>query len=272
MAGTERLRVVKVGTGHAYRLDCSCPGPYRKIDAHRIPGVTTALGVLSKDGLTGWAGRETAAYAVDQWDRLSKLPVSERLRELEKAHDKARRGAALKGTKLHEIAEKLVRGEDVYVPDEAAAEANMLARWLDREQYTGWGGEVACVSIEHRYAGTLDNAGILGRRGERVLVDFKRTNRIYEENVSQLAAYRYTDLWYPDGPGSEEATPEFDATYVVHITPDGVELVPVEADRQCWTEFLYVLQVYRDRWTYGDQSRIGAPLAPLEEEDDNDGQ
>lgn len=264
-----RLKRNNFGSGgHAYRLDCDCPGRYRKDDPHKLTGVTTALGILAKPGLTGWAGRTTAEYAIDHWDRLATLPISERLDELKWASNNTTKRAALKGTKLHEVAAELAHGHDVYVPEEARPEAEMLARWLDREEFTSWGGEVSCVNLEHRYAGTLDNAGILGRRGERVLVDFKRTNRIYEENVYQLAGYRYTDLWQPDGPSSEAPTPEFDATYVVHITPDSVELVPVEADRTCWTEFLYVLQVARDQAAAKDDSRIGAALAPLRDEED----
>ncbi len=267
-ASTNRLKINKFGSGgHAYRLDCDCPGRYRRTDPHKLIGVTTALDVLAKKGLTGWAGRVTAEYAIDHWARLSKLDVSERLEELKGVQYKTKRKAAMKGTELHKVAEKLVRGEKVYVPDEARPEAEMLARWLDLEEYTGWGGEVPCVNITHRYAGTLDNAGVFGRRGIHALVDFKRTNRIYEENVYQLAAYRHTDLWYPDG--REEPTPEFDGAYVVHITPDGVELVPVEADQSAFEEFLYVLQVARDQAAIGDDSRIGQPLEPLREREEH---
>lgn len=264
-----RLKVNKFGSGgHAYRLDCDCPGRYRKTDPHKLIGVTTALDILAKPGLTGWAGRVTAEYAVDHWARLSKLEVSARLEELRNVQYHTKRRAAMKGTDLHKVAEKLVRGEQVYVPDEARPEAEALARWLDREEYTGWGGEVPCVNLTHRYAGTLDNAGILGRRGIRALVDFKRTNRIYEENVYQLAAYRFTDLWYPDGLASETPTPAFDGAYVVHITPDGVELVPVEADEEAFNEFLYVLQVARDQTAIRDDSRIGQPLEPLRDDEE----
>ncbi|NUO56010.1 MAG: hypothetical protein HOV78_05065 [Hamadaea sp.] len=270
-----RLKRNNFGSGgHAYRVDCNCPGRYRKTDPHKATGVTTALGALAKPGLTGWAGRVTAEYAVDNWDVLTHQPPSERLETLKGVQYRTKTRAAMKGNELHATAEKLVRGEDVYVPDEARAEANRLARWLDREEYVGWGGEVPCVNLEHRYAGTLDNAGVLGRRGLTALVDFKRTNRIYEENVYQLAAYRYADLWQPDGPASETAMPEFDGAFVVHITPDAVELVPVEADRSAWTEFLYILQVHRDMEAARDDSRIGAalPSLPDNEEDTPDGE
>lgn len=258
-----RLRKTGVGSGHVYRLDCTCGGRYRKTDPHKITGVTTALGVLSKPALVGWAGRVTAEYAVDNWDVLAHRPVSERLDILKGVQYDTKRRAALKGNELHKYAEKLTKEHNVYVPEEARPEAERLARWLDREEFVTEGAEVPVVNLEHRYGGTLDNAGILGRRGIRALVDFKRTNRIYEENVLQLAGYRYCDLWQPDGADSEHPLPEFDATFVVHITPDAVQLVPVEADRDAWTDFIYILQVFRDRQATEDHTRIGQPLEPL---------
>lgn len=256
-----RLRKTGVGSGHVYRLDCDCPGRYRKTDPHKITGVTTAIGVLNKPALVGWAGRVTAEYAVDNWDVLTHRPVSERLDILKGVQYDTKRKAAVKGNELHKYAEALTQHHDVYVPEEARPEAERLARWLDREEYVSLGGEVSCVNFEHRYGGTLDNAGVLGRRGIRALVDFKRTNRVYEENVLQLAAYRYTDVWQPDG--VEHPMPEWDATFVVHITPDDVHLIPVEADRDCWTDFTYILQVFRDRQATEDHTRIGAPLDRL---------
>jgi hypothetical protein len=62
----------------------------------------------------------------------------------------------------------------------------------------------------------------------------------------QIAAYRYADLWQPDGPGSENTdVPEVAATYVAHILPDTVRLVPVTAGPAEFRAFLYVLQTAR---------------------------
>lgn len=267
MLHVARLKRHNFGKGHAYTLDCDCPGRYRKTDPHKTYGVTTALSVLAKPALTGWAGRITAEYALDHWDELTEMPPSQRLDTLRSVQYNTKSKAATKGNELHEIAAKIAAGQHVFVPDEDRHQAQLLADWMDREQFTSWASEAPCVNTEHGYAGTLDNAGVLGRRGERVLIDFKRTGGIYEEVVYQTAAYRFTDLWQPDGPASEEATPTFDACYAVHIKPDAIEMRPLEADESAFEEFLYILTVARDYYAAQDNSRIGAPLPPLELEE-----
>ena len=69
-------RRVNSGRGHRY------------VDAYgrKVPGVTTVIGNgVPKPALVGWAARTTAAYAIDYWDELAELPVSERITRLEKA-------------------------------------------------------------------------------------------------------------------------------------------------------------------------------------------
>lgn len=255
--------------GHAYTLDCDCPGRYRKTDPHKVFGVTTALDVLNKRGLVGWAGRVTAEYAIDHWERLAELPPSERLDELRSVQFNTKNAAALRGSQVHAYAEKLARGESVPVDDIDRGPVEALARWLDNEEYTAWAGEVPCANSEYRYGGTLDSMGVLGRRGERALIDFKRANAVYDEAAYQLTGYRYCDLWQPDGPASEAAMPEVDAVYVVHIKPDSVEMRPVEVDASAFAEFTYILQVARDQEAIRDNSRIGPVLEPLPPQDED---
>ena len=65
------------GRGHSYLLD-----------GEKVPGVTTLISNgFPKSALINWAARTVAARAVDGWDELAELPVSERLRTLEKAHN-----------------------------------------------------------------------------------------------------------------------------------------------------------------------------------------
>src|SRR4051812_45198678 len=103
MADTKRLNH---GRGHSYLLD-----------GLKVPGVTTLPGKgFPKPGLIDWAAGEVAAHAVDHWDELAALPISERLRRLEKAHNKVRDAAAVRGTRVHTLAHRLVLGEQVEVP------------------------------------------------------------------------------------------------------------------------------------------------------------
>lgn len=267
MARLDKVEGVAFGKKwHAYRLDCTCRGRYRKSDPHKLYGVTTALKVLDKPALINWAARVTAEHAVNNWDRLSGLQPTARLDELRNAKDQLRDDAALKGNKLHEYAALLAAGKDAHIPEEARSEVELLARWMDREEWTSWGSEVPVANTQWKYGGTLDNIGVLGRRGVTAIVDFKRQPRAYEEVTWQLAAYRGADLWQPDGPASEAAMPEVEGTYVVLIKPDRVELLPVVTGPVVHREFLYILQVARDKAAAEDSSRIGAPMEPLAEE------
>lgn len=250
---------------HAYRLDCTCPGRYKKSDQHKLYGVTTALKTLSTEALIGWAANVTAEYAVNNWDELSGLSVTDRLTELKGAREKARNKAADAGTALHVIAEQLSRDESPMVTPEQRPQAEALARWMDREQYESWANEFPIAHTVWKYGGTPDAMGMLHRRGISALIDFKRQPRVYEEVAWQLSGYRYADLCQLNGPESEGPMLEVDGTYVVQILPDNVQMVPVETNVATHREFLHILQVARARQAVEGNSRIGVPVAPLTE-------
>lgn len=250
---------------HAYRLDCTCTGRYKKSDPHKVFGVTTAIKTLGTEALIGWAANITAEHAVNNWDRLSGLGPTERLAELKGARNEKRNTAAKQGTALHVVAEKLSRGEDAKVTPELRPQAEMLARWMDVEGWDPWASEFPVAHTKWHYGGTPDAMGFLERRGIRALIDFKRQPRVYEEVAYQLAGYRYADLCQLNGPESEGGMPEVDGTYVVQVLPDRVELVPVETDEGVHRKFLHILEIARDRDAVSSNSRIGVPLEPLEE-------
>lgn len=252
---------------HAYRLDCQCTGRYKKTDPHKLYGVTTALKTLSTEALIGWAAKVTANHAVDNWEELSQLSTSDRLAELMGARNKVRDQASGAGTALHLIAEKLSRDEVVPVTEEQRPQAEALARWMDREQWESWANEFPIAHTTWKYGGTPDAMGMLHRRNTSALIDFKRQPRVYEEVAWQLAGYRYADLCQMNGPASEGPMPVVDATYVVQILPDVVQMVPVETDPTTHREFLHILQVARARQSVENDSRIGVPVAPLTEEE-----
>src|SRR2546426_12762917 len=96
------------GKGHSY------------VDANgaKVPGVTTILGDgVPKPALINWAAKTTAEYAVDHWEDLSALGPSARLKELNGARFADRDAAARRGTEVHGLAERLVAGAEVEVPE-----------------------------------------------------------------------------------------------------------------------------------------------------------
>src|SRR5262245_7088423 len=98
----------------------------------RVPGVTTLTGDgLPKPALLNWAGHATAEYPVANWDELSKLPLSERLKKIKGGRYEKRDAAANKGTQIHKLAERLIAGERVTIPDALEGYVKSCVQFLD---------------------------------------------------------------------------------------------------------------------------------------------
>ncbi len=258
-AFTPPIRRVNAGKGHRY------------IDVHglRVPGVTTIISDgVPKPALIEWAGNATAEYAVDHWDDLTgKLP-SVRLKELRGARYADRDTAANRGTQVHAIAERLIHGDEVAVPDGLEGHVAAYVRFLDEFDVEPVLVERVILSHRHGYAGTFDLIGDLidpddpepdltSRRRIRWLLDIKTSRSgVFGEAALQLAAYRYADVWMD---GDEEIPmPDVERTGVVHVTAKGYELVPVVADEPQFTDFRYAQQI--SRFLADARSLVGAPI------------
>ena len=238
------------GRGHSYRLD-----------GHKVPGVTTILNALPKPALTKWAAEKAADHAVNHWDELAALPVSERHKRILWAHREDVSAAMARGTRIHALGDKLAHGEDVKVPDDLVGPVEAYARFLDYWQIEPHASETPIASTRYRYGGTADLWGSIGRLGvSSALIDLKSGRGLYDETALQLAGYRYADLWQPDGPTSEEPLPEVEDVFVAHITPDDVRLVPVEVTPDTFRGFLYVAEVARLLERLRDERPIGDQL------------
>lgn len=245
---TARLNRRNHGRGHSYTLDGA-----------KVLGVTTVTGSLPKHALVDWAGRVTAEYAVDHWEELTQAPPSARLNTLTRARYAASSAAALRGTQIHALGDAVSRGTEVDA-GEHQAEVEAYARFLDRWDVHVIATETPLAHTALQYAGTADAWAMFGRgplAGARVLLDIKTGRGVYDETALQLTAYRYADLWQPDGPDSEEPLPPVDAVVVAHVLTDAVELLPVEAGPEQFRQFQYLLQT--TRWLT-DGPYIGAAM------------
>lgn len=254
-AATATTRLVRrnYGRNHGYMLD-----------GQKIPGVTTAIGVLDKPALREWYARQAAERAIDEWDELAQMPVSQRLERIRYGARDKTAAAALRGTQIHDLGWKLVTSEtgEVDVPDEHRGPVEAYARWLDRWEIEPIAAETPLCSTKHGYGGTADLWGKVGKRGGILaLLDIKTGKGVYDETGLQLAAYRYADLMQPEK-GVEIPVPEVEAVYVAHVLPDDVRMLPVVADEQVFRSFLYVLQAYRDRQALADWPLIGSAVYP----------
>ncbi|MGW3545864.1 hypothetical protein ACWDNI_35725 [Nocardia niigatensis] len=244
-------------------------GSHYYVDANgqKIPGVTTILGNgLPKKALINWAGTSTADYAVNNWAELDELPVADRLDRIKKGRYEKRDKAAARGTAVHDIAERLVHGETVDVPEELRGHVEAYVKFLDDFDVTPVIVESTVVSYQYGYAGTLDLiADLVMDDGLtfRWLLDIKTTQSgVYGETALQLAAYRHADAYvYSNGiESSEKPLPYVHRTGVVHVRSDGYDLVPVTAGHDQLRAFRYVQQVAE--FDAASRSLIGEPIQP----------
>jgi hypothetical protein len=246
--------------GPIRRVDTAKSHHYVDADGRRVPGVTTILGGgLPKAALINWAGNATAGYAIDNWAELTKLPPSERLQRLQKGRYEDRDKAANRGTEVHKLAERLITGAEVPIPEELAGHAESYVQFLDEFEPQPVLIEGTIYSIKYGYAGTLDLIADFPTIGKRLLVDIK-TNRtgIFGETALQLAGYRYAETCIID----DTACPmvEVDDCAAIHVRADGFDLVPLVVGPQQFRDFLYAQQIKR----FDDESRdlIGSPIDP----------
>lgn len=239
----------------------------------RVPGVTTILGDgIPKKALIDWAANATAEYAIDNWSALADLAPSARLKELKGSRYAVSDAAANKGTQVHRLAERLVEGERVAVPDGLEGYVESYVRFLDEFDVEPVLVERTVWSPEHGYCGTFDLIADLldpddpepdpSLRGRvRWILDLK-TNRsgIFGETALQLAAYRYAEHWIdedgPDGPLQDML--DVDRAGAVHVRADGYSLIPVEAGPDQFRLFLYAQQIAG--FTNSSRELVGEPI------------
>lgn len=218
-----------------------------KLDGAWVPGVTTLIGKgLPKPAIPYWAARTVAEWVADNPDLTEDLkrlggrgPVVAFLKEIpwQKRDD-----AAIRGTDVHALAEQLVHGEQVDVPEHLAAHVQGYVDWLDKAQPEPLFTECAVGSRTWQYAGTFDLiARIDGRVG---LWDVKTSSGVYGEMALQLAAYAHADFLV-NADGQEEPLPEIEEIGVLHVTEYGttVHRAPDGVLQQAWKDFLHVAWV-----------------------------
>jgi hypothetical protein len=235
----------------------------------KIPGVTSLMDGLPKPALINWAGNATAEYAVDHWDELAALTPSVRLKTLQGARYASRDAAANKGTQVHRLAEKLVQGDRVTVPDELAGYVQSYTRFLDEYDVRPVLVERTVYSAQHNYCGTFDliadlldpddpDPDVPGRK--TWLLDIKTSRSgIFGETALQLAGYRYADVYIDGEDDTQYEMPDVDLCGGIHVRADGYDLIPLQAGPLQHRQFLYVAQVAA--FVASSRDLIGEPVA-----------
>ncbi len=216
------------------RLQYSDGAHRYRLDGRAVPSVTGCLKVLAKDALVQWAANQAADLAVDMWDDLAAMPLSQRRAMIAGAHRRRRDRAAARGTQIHAWAEDLLAGRPVEIPDEHTATVTGFARWWEHAGFTDVVTEVAVFSDEDEYAGTAYagrfDAIAMHPRWGRTLIDWKTGKGVYSEFAVQLAGYAAAE-WHQledvDWPA-----PLIDTLAVAHIHPDGTSLHVLDREQR----------------------------------------
>ena len=197
------------------------------LDGKRTTSVTTILSAgIPKPMLVGWAARTAAEYAVAN--------PGASVDEIKDAPNRERDKAGIRGTAVHDLAEQIIHGTPVDVPDELYPYVDGYVRFLDAFHVTPLLVE---KTVAHRglgYAGRFDAiVQIPGLHGtDPIMVDLKTSNGVYRETKAQCAAYSLADFYVEDKATDVElALPEIQASYVAHITPYGTDLHPLARTR-----------------------------------------
>lgn len=240
-----------------------------KLDGEWVPGVTTLIkGGLPNDALKFWSAKTVAEWVGDHPDITEQMeraggrnPLVSFLKEIpfQKRDD-----AAVRGTDVHALAEDLVHGKEVQVPEHLAGYVEACVDFLDTWQPAPLIVERPLAHREHRWAGKPDMFATLPD-GRTILFDWKTTRSgIWPETAFQLAAYSHAEFYAADD-GTEHPIPDVDLCAAIWLREDGYDVVPVKADDDVYREFRHLAHVAavakRAKGTRTTPGYVGEPLA-----------
>jgi hypothetical protein len=217
------------------------------------PGVTTILKVQDaingSDGLVRWAANIAARAAYDTATR----PESPDFQTAVEAAFAAVDGARDRGTRIHAGIEAQIKDEEhLPTPDDGKIWYHW-SRFLYKEKPEIIATERMMFHPKAGYGGTLDFDAII--RGKRSLVDVK-TGSIKDTHALQLAGLSAPGSFWgePDDPEQHDQ-PEYESFYVLGLSDEGYDLVPMVVGPEEYEHFLFLVETYHKlkAWTSRDR-------------------
>lgn len=226
-------------------------GRYYEWEGERYPSVTTILSKgIPKPGLIKWAGKLVAEHAVFEADKIADMSDQEAIDYLSSRPDQRRNSSANLGSAIHAAVDAYSNGRELPVmSDQTQTYINGFAMFVRDFSPKYLMTERFVFNKTHGYGGTLDAMAIINRTAW--ILDTKTGNRVYPEVALQLAAYKNAEYTVEDGKTVELRGVKRGG--VLHLQPDGYELIPVRVDDEVFEAFLSVKDVYH--WDY-ELSRV----------------
>lgn len=231
------------------------------LDGKWVPGVTSIVEAgLPKPALKRWGERVVAEAAVDQLPTLStvlatmgRAPTIEALAATPYEQMKT---AQVRGTAVHALAEHVVSGEPVDVPEELAGHVRGYVRFLETFDVEPLATEALIANRTHWYAGKFDLLAII--RNKIWLLDVKTSKNVYPETALQCAAYAHAELCIANGELVQ--FPHVDAIGVVHVTESGTSLFDLGDIGAAAEEFAACLATYNGTRRRNREVKLDNPL------------
>jgi len=225
------------------------------LDGRPVKGVTTLLsGGLPKPALVNWAAKSVAEWvATNGPDTVALLGynpetgecegnLNQVISELKGKPWEKRDAAAIRGTDIHNLAEKIVHGEEATIPPHLTDYVQGYVSFIEEYDLIPEYTERPCANRQWQYAGKFDFIGKVAALGdERWLLDWKSSKGVYGETALQCAAYANAE--FLDVDDTEVPMPDIDRIGVVHITEQGTTLHDLGSITEAFKIFSHVAWV-----------------------------
>lgn len=234
---TPRINTVKRGGSRFY---------VHPDHGEKVPGVTSVVSMLPKPFLPRWAAKSTAEWTVDNLGAVISVALNDRqgaVDLMKGAPWRDTKQAADAGTAVHDLYERLGNGENVgRVHPDLKPYVQHFNEFVEEFQPEFVHQEETVWSDTHAYAGSFDLLASID--GDLVWIDYKTTRSgVYPEVALQLAAYAHADvILQPDG--STIPLPKADQGAVLHVRPEGWQVIPVYIGPEVFEVFLHLREVF----------------------------
>ena len=237
-----------------------------RLDKTHVSGVTTIIGKgVPKPALTRWSAKTVAEYVADNETAVAGLREMGRapmVAALSQTPWQKRDDAGVRGTEVHAIAEEIVNGREVDVPERLMAYVDDYVRFLDQWSVEPIVTEISVANRTQWYAGRPDFIGRIGGifGGAITCLDWKTSKGVYGETALQTAAYARAEFYVASNDDQTELPlPQVERLGVVHITPEGTRVYDLGDPETHFKTFAHIKFVADRLAALDDLTKVAAP-------------
>ena len=192
----ERINMAANKTGTFLRDD---KGFYQGLTGEKLPSVSKVKGIMSKDWMKPWVAKIVAEHALENLQevyRLQRTAGEEKARKFISGVIWKEGKAAMRGTDLHDLADRYANGDPIQnelVADDVNA---MLSNYIDFVETMGVEFVATELTVRNNtvgYCGTTDAMVRVPVLGDETFILDAKTGRLYNDYPLQLSAYAHAE-------------------------------------------------------------------------------